>query len=449
MAVGFKRQRLGDRLAGTLVVRALPLPQLPLPYVPADQSVSRCGACGALQPAGRQTCGVCGGRLAQPSRHGEPAADRLSDVAEAWRTMSAAGRSRAEASRGAPSRPQESGRLAAELRSDDGATRLTAARETLLEGSKADVTLLAKLAGDWDQEEQEFVVNVARTLLGWRPRVVLTALGQHADDELAASAREALETVVERTSAERGPRSATHTEPTDDDDTVACAAGATERHVTCRRRRAEGECRGRADGERRRSTGGRVVRRSASVGAGAVVRPARAARVCLPPSLARPSLRGDRAGLHGVVGAQRRGQRPRSRVGRLRAPLPARRPSCGAAAAAAAHPRRAPAGLRRHGPARGPLAPQARPASRSSSRPARGVRRWRRTSPWPGGRSLADVTIGGAPVRAGRWGWWGIGEDGDVLACLADAPAALAALAQLRAGSAAPAGAWAGAAQTP
>jgi hypothetical protein len=69
--------------------------------------------------------------------------------------------------------------------------------------------------------------------------------------------------------------------------------------------------------------------------------------------------------------------------------------------------------------------------------------------PWPGGRSLADVTIGGAPVRAGRWGWWGIGEDGDVLACLADAPAALAALAQLRAGSAAPAGAWAGAVETP
>ena len=131
--------------------------------------------------------------------------------------MSAAGRSRAAASRGAPSRPQESGRLAAELRSDDGATRLTAARETLLEGSKADVTLLAKLAGDWDKEEQEFVVNVARTLLGWRPRVVLTALGLHADEELAASAREALETVVERTSAERGPRSATHTEPTDDE----------------------------------------------------------------------------------------------------------------------------------------------------------------------------------------------------------------------------------------
>jgi len=41
--------------------------------------------------------------------------------------------------------------------------------------------------------------------MGWRPRVVLTALGRHADEELAATAREALETVVERTAAEHGP----------------------------------------------------------------------------------------------------------------------------------------------------------------------------------------------------------------------------------------------------
>jgi hypothetical protein len=67
----------------------------------------------------------------------------------------------------------------------------------------------------------------------------------------------------------------------------------------------------------------------------------------------------------------------------------------------------------------------------------------------PGGRAVVDIALAGAPARAGRWGWWGIGEDGDVLACLADAPAALAALARLRAGSAAPAGAWVGDVPTP
>jgi hypothetical protein len=67
----------------------------------------------------------------------------------------------------------------------------------------------------------------------------------------------------------------------------------------------------------------------------------------------------------------------------------------------------------------------------------------------PGGRAVVDVALSGASARVGRWGWWRLGEDGDVLACLTDAPAALAALALLRAGSAAPAGAWAGGARTP
>jgi hypothetical protein len=66
-----------------------------------------------------------------------------------------------------------------------------------------------------------------------------------------------------------------------------------------------------------------------------------------------------------------------------------------------------------------------------------------------GGRiGVADVTFAGAPVHNGRWGWWGVGEVDDSLACLVDAPSALLALAQLRAGSAAPAGAWAAGART-
>ena len=66
-----------------------------------------------------------------------------------------------------------------------------------------------------------------------------------------------------------------------------------------------------------------------------------------------------------------------------------------------------------------------------------------------GSISVADVTFAGAPLRSGRWGWWGTGEEGDSLAGLADAPSALLALAQLRASSAAPAGAWAAGIRTP
>jgi uncharacterized RDD family membrane protein YckC len=212
MATGFRRQRIGDRAAGTLVVRALPLPMVPLPYVPADQEARRCGTCGTLQPAGQQVCGRCGGRMStpphppQPPHRREPAAGRPSDVAQAWRAATAAGRARAAG----PQADHSAGRFTRELRSDDDATRLTAARETLLEGSRADVTLLAKLVADWDAEEQEFVVNVSRTLLGWRPRVVLTALGRHADESLAAEANEALETVLKNTAADRGTRPAAH-----------------------------------------------------------------------------------------------------------------------------------------------------------------------------------------------------------------------------------------------
>lgn len=213
MAVGFKRQRLGDRVAGTLVVRALPLPMVPLPYVPADQDARRCGACGALQPAGEQTCGVCGGKMARPSQHHEQAtANRPSDVAQAWRAAAAAGRARATGEQQA----DDPGHRAGELRSDDDATRLTAARETLLEGSRADVTLLAKLVADWEPDEQEFVVNVSRTLLGWRPRVVLTALGRHTDELLAAEAKEALEAVLRNTAAERGVKPAAEPDPEDE-----------------------------------------------------------------------------------------------------------------------------------------------------------------------------------------------------------------------------------------
>ena len=212
MATGFRRQRLGDRVAGTMVVRALPLTMVPPPYVPADQESRRCGACGALQPAGQQVCGRCGGRLAQPPRRREPAADQPSEAAQLWRAAKAAGRARAA---GEPA--DSGGHRAEELRSDDDPTRLTAARETLLSGSRADVTLLAKLVAGWDYEDQEFVVNVARTLLGWRPRVVLTALERNADEALAAEAKQALETVVRQTATERGVKPTAQVDSADDE----------------------------------------------------------------------------------------------------------------------------------------------------------------------------------------------------------------------------------------
>jgi hypothetical protein len=157
-------------------------------------------------------CSSCGGRLAQPSRRREPAADRPSDAAQVWRAATAAGRARA-----AGASPDGGGHRAEELRSDDDPTRLTAARETLLSGSRADVTLLAKLAAGWEHEDQEFVVNVSRTLLGWRPRVVLSALGRHADQALAAEAKEALETVLRQTATERGVKPAAQAESADDE----------------------------------------------------------------------------------------------------------------------------------------------------------------------------------------------------------------------------------------
>jgi hypothetical protein len=72
-----------------------------------------------------------------------------------------------------------------------------------------------------------------------------------------------------------------------------------------------------------------------------------------------------------------------------------------------------------------------------------------RVAPGGGGISVTDVTFAGASARSGRWSWWGVGEEGDRLAALADAPSALLALAQLRAGSAAPAGVWAAGIRTP
>ena len=59
-----------------------------------------------------------------------------------------------------------------------------------------------------------------------------------------------------------------------------------------------------------------------------------------------------------------------------------------------------------------------------------------------------DVWFDGPPPRVSHWGWWQTADDRPVLSCLADAHAALAAVAQLRerAGSA---GDWALAAFTP
>jgi len=184
MASGFKRQRLGDRLAGTMVVRALPLPMVPFPYVPADQASRRCAACGALQAADRQDCIICG-RPLDGSEAGP--------TAEPWPPDPLA------ALRGVRTAPASSAsRLAEELHSEDDGTRLTAARETLLEGDEEDVQLLTALLGEWDEADVQFVISIARTLDGWRPKAVLGALRDDSDTDVAAAARDALLTVTER-----------------------------------------------------------------------------------------------------------------------------------------------------------------------------------------------------------------------------------------------------------
>jgi uncharacterized RDD family membrane protein YckC len=185
MAAGFRRQRLGDRLAGTTVARALPLPQVPLPYVPAEGAAQRCGHCGALQPAERSVCESCGARLGAGAAH-------AGRSARAPALSSTRGPSRPLPPRGALSR------LGLELRADDDGTRLTAARETLVGGRRPDVSLLADLIAGWSEGDRQFVIDVSRTLDGWRPRMVLEALRNDPNEGLAAAAVEALATVAQR-----------------------------------------------------------------------------------------------------------------------------------------------------------------------------------------------------------------------------------------------------------
>jgi uncharacterized RDD family membrane protein YckC len=186
MAVGFKRQRLGDRLGGTTVVRPLPLAMVPPPYVPADQPVRRCGSCGSLQPEGQSTCSVCGAALRRVHR---PAAF----------AGAPAGAAAAPAGHLGGLQLSQQSSMLDELQSEDDGTRLTAARQALIDGSRADLTVLADLALTWNEEDKEFIINIARTLSGWRPRIVLAALSDDQDQEVAAAAREALDAVMRRT----------------------------------------------------------------------------------------------------------------------------------------------------------------------------------------------------------------------------------------------------------
>jgi len=232
---GFKRQRLGDRLAHTQVVRDLPLQLIPPPYVPADTSARRCPRCGALSEGKKPKCGVCGfdldsappwpfGGMMRPggpqAPGGGPAAGRQGQ--EASTPEDAPRRAprpdkQPEAPRTRPSMPSLSGmrpidamisHRAVELLADDPDTRLFAAREILLEGERDDVKALIKALRDWDLDDLHFVVNVARTLDGWRPIMVLEALRNDEDEELAESAREGLATVRERTDREEAERKA-------------------------------------------------------------------------------------------------------------------------------------------------------------------------------------------------------------------------------------------------
>jgi uncharacterized RDD family membrane protein YckC len=265
---GFKRQRIGDRLGHTQVVRELPLALVPPPYVPADKSSRRCPRCGALAEGDQSTCAVCGldldsappwpfggivrppgapGRRPRPTSGGTdaaPAADRPKRPAApsgarpgtATGRRPAASRPRPAAHAERPSRaaserpdrppPYESLRSphAIDLYADDDDERLYAAREILMEGDKDEARELAKVVRDWELDDRQFVVDVARTLDGWRPIMVLEALRSDSDEDLADGARHALATVKERTRREEEEQRAweaaraVHDEDDEDDD---------------------------------------------------------------------------------------------------------------------------------------------------------------------------------------------------------------------------------------
>lgn len=68
IAVGLQRQRLGDRLASTQVVREVPLALIPPPYVPADTATRRCPRCGLLNMASAKHCQACGVNMDEAER---------------------------------------------------------------------------------------------------------------------------------------------------------------------------------------------------------------------------------------------------------------------------------------------------------------------------------------------------------------------------------------------
>jgi hypothetical protein len=67
-----------------------------------------------------------------------------------------------------------------------------------MDGGEEDVRELARAVGEWDAADRQFIINIGRTLDGWRPVLVLEAMRNDADEEIATGAREALDTVTER-----------------------------------------------------------------------------------------------------------------------------------------------------------------------------------------------------------------------------------------------------------
>jgi hypothetical protein len=128
---------------------------------------------------------------------------------------------------GGPTPAADSGRgrgpsdLAADLYEEDTDARLYAGREILMEGGDEDVRELARAVGEWDSSDRQFIINIARTLDGWRPVLVLEALRNDEEEEVAIGAREALATVVERNEREEKERlawEAARTPPDEEDE---------------------------------------------------------------------------------------------------------------------------------------------------------------------------------------------------------------------------------------
>jgi len=158
-------------------------------FVDEDEAEPAEAGAGQEQAAETAQTGSAGSAApARPTRRAAAASRRAGDPAAAAQRRAFVSQDRSQS-----------------LVDEDEFERGAAAREILLDGTKDEVRLLARILPKWDEDDREFVIAVARTLDGWRPTLVLEALRNDADPEVREAAKEALERVAERNAQKSHP----------------------------------------------------------------------------------------------------------------------------------------------------------------------------------------------------------------------------------------------------